>query len=163
MHFILERGIIEKMIFVNKSNQFYCKRINENPVIFEDLCSLHKEDDQKLLMHAVYPNQSSQMILMFLFSSCLQPNILKILLFFCQVKNCDTEGTTYHNINSVSYEIGAEISEILSCFQLLAGSDFMNPFFGKTKVQSFEQMVAAPSTLSLLSSMKLESVDIQLR
>ena len=36
----------------------------------------------------------------------------------------------------------------------------MNPLFGKTKVQSSERMVSAPSLVSLLSSMKSENVDI---
>ena len=41
-HFILESHIIEKIIFVKKGNQFYYKRINENPAVFEDLCSSHE-------------------------------------------------------------------------------------------------------------------------
>ena len=58
IHFILESDIIERTIFVNKSNQCYYKRMNKKPVIFEDLCSLQKEADQKLPMNAVYTSQS---------------------------------------------------------------------------------------------------------
>ena len=36
----------------------------------------------------------------------------------------------------------------------------MNPLFVKTKIQSSERMVSAPSLVSLLSSMKSENVDI---
>ena len=54
VHFILESDIIEKTIFMNKDKQCYYKRMNEKPVIFEDLCPSHKEADQKLTMHAVY-------------------------------------------------------------------------------------------------------------
>ena len=41
--------------------------MNKKPVIFEDLCSSHKEPDQKLPMHDVYASMlhkrpSSQMI-----------------------------------------------------------------------------------------------------
>ena len=54
VHFILESGIIEKTIFVNKGNQCYYKRMNKKPIIFEDICSSHKEADLKLPMHAVY-------------------------------------------------------------------------------------------------------------
>ena len=50
--------------------------------------------------------------------------------------------------------------EILPCFHALTRSEYTNLFFGKTKVQSFKQMVAAPSLVSLLSSMKSENVDI---
>ena len=57
VYFILESGIIEKTIFVSKGNQSYCKRMNENPVTFEDLGSSHKETDQKLPMHSVYASQ----------------------------------------------------------------------------------------------------------
>ena len=56
--------------------------------------------------------------------------------------------------------IGAEICEILSCLHVLTGSNYTSPFFRKTKVQSFKRMVAAPSSVSLLSSMKSENVDI---
>ena len=78
VHFILESDITEKTIFVNKGNQCYYKRMNEKPVIFVDLCSSHKEADQKLPMHvclqASYTKDlyvPSQMKLMFLFFSCL--------------------------------------------------------------------------------------------
>ena len=57
VHFILESDIIEKTIFVNKGNQCYYKRMNKKPVIFENICSLHKEADQKLPKHAVYASR----------------------------------------------------------------------------------------------------------
>ena len=96
-------------------------------------------------------------------------NVFSLLLFvaqrfentvFCQgkVKLRDLSGITYHNIKSVS--IATEISEILPSFNALAGSDYMNPLFVKTKIQSSERMVSAPSLVSLLSSMKSENVDI---
>ena len=50
--------------------------------------------------------------------------------------------------------------EILPCFHALTRSEYTNLFFGRTKVQSFKRMVAAPSLVSLLSSMKSENVDI---
>ena len=80
-------------------------------------------------------------------------------VFFRQGKNSDTDGITYHNNNSVSDYIGAEMCEILSCFHVLTVSDYTNLFFGRTKVQSFKLMVAVPSSVSLLSSMS-KNVDI---
>ena len=50
--------------------------------------------------------------------------------------------------------------EILPCFHALTGSDYTNPFFGRTKVQSFKRIVTAPSLVSLLPSMKTENLDI---
>ena len=68
-------------------------------------------------------------------------------VFFRQGKSSDTDGTTYYNINSVSDYVGAEICEILPFFHALTGSDYTNPFFKRTKVQSFKRMVAAPSSM----------------
>ena len=67
VQFILENYITEKTIFVKKGSLCYYKRMNKKPVIFEDLCSSHKEPDQKLPMHDVYASMlhkrpSSQMI-----------------------------------------------------------------------------------------------------
>ena len=165
VHFILESDIIEKTIFVKKGNQCYYKRMNDKPVIFEDLCSLHKESDQKLPMHAVHASQlhkrpicvtddTDVFILLLLVAQHFENTV-----FFRQGKNSDTDGITYHNNNSVSDYIGAEMCEILSCFHVLTGSDYTNPFFRRTKVQSFKRMVAVPSSVSLLSSMS-KNVDI---
>ena len=81
-------------------------------------------------------------------------------VFLHQHKNSDIDGITYHNISSVSDYIGAEICEILPCFHALTSSDYANLFFGRTKVHSFKRKVLTPSSLSLLSSMKLENADI---
>ena len=45
-------------------------------------------------------------------------------------------------------------------FPCLTGSDYTNPFFGRTKVQSLKRIVAAPSSVSLLPRMESENVDI---
>ena len=108
-------------------------------------------------MHAVYASQLQKK------SICVvvdDTDIFILLLFvaqhfensvfFRQGKSSDTDGITYHNINSVSDYIGSEICEILPCFHALTGSDYSNPFFGRPKVQPFKRMVAAPSSVSLL-------------
>ena len=53
---ILENDTIEKTIFVNKGSQCYYKCMNKKPLIFEDLCSSHKEPDQKLPMYKLPRN-----------------------------------------------------------------------------------------------------------
>ena len=58
-------------------------------------------------------------------------------VFFHQGKISETDGITYHNINSVSDYIGAEICEILPCFHALTGSDYTNPFFRKNQSTVF--------------------------
>ena len=126
-----------------------------------------QEADQKLQMHAVSPSQlhkrpicviadDTDVFILLLFVAQHFENAV----FFRQGKSSDTDGITYHNTNSVSDYIGAEMCEILPCFHALTGSDYTNPFFGRTKIQSFKRMVTAPSLVSLLSSMKTENLDI---
>ena len=141
--------------------------MNAIPAIFKDLCSSHREADYKLRMHAVYANQlhkrplcvvadDTDVFILLLFVAQYFENTA----FFCRRKSSDTDGITYHNINSVSDYIGAEICEILPCSHALTRSDYTNPFFGRTKVLSFKWMVAALSSASVLSSMKSKNVDI---
>ena len=88
---------------MNKGIQCYCKRMNEKPVIFEDLCSSHKEADQKLPMHAVYASQlhkitpacviadDTDVFILLLFVA----QHLENTVFFRQGKNFDSDGITY--------------------------------------------------------------------
>ena len=100
VHFILESYIVEKIVFVNKGNQCYYKRMNENVAIVKDLCSSHKEADQKLSMHPVYASQlhkkhkrvvadHTDVFILLLSVAQHFENV-----FFRQGKNSDTEGIT---------------------------------------------------------------------
>ena len=79
---------------MNKGIQCPCKRINENPVIFEDLCSSHKEADQKLPMHAVYASQLHKITPVFILLLFVAQH-LENTVFFRQGKNFDSDGITY--------------------------------------------------------------------
>lgn len=101
----------------------------------------------------------SQMILTCLFFSAQQ--FERTVFFFTKGKTSDFEERTYHNINRFSDYIGAEIWEIFPCFHAVIGSDYTNTFSRRSKVQFFEQMVAAPSLTFLFSSMNSKkSLDI---
>ena len=102
MNIILKSDIIEKNIFMNKGIQCYCKRMNEKPVIFEDLCSSRKEADQKLPMHAVYASQLHKRHVcvvadhtdVFIFLLFVAQH-LENTVFFRHGKNFDSDGITY--------------------------------------------------------------------
>ena len=99
------------------------------------------------------------MILTCLFFSAQQ--FERTVFFFTKGKTSDFEERTYHNVNRFSDYTGAEICEIFPCFHAVTDSDYTNPFSRRSKVQFFEQMVAAPSLAFLFSSMKSKkSLDI---
>ena len=101
VHFVPETDITEKTVFVNKGNQSYYKHMNENLVIFQDLCLSHKEIDQKIRMHAVYVSQLNKKPICvvaddtgaFILLVCSLP--FDNTVFFCHGKNSDTEGISY--------------------------------------------------------------------
>ena len=41
------------------------------------------------------------------------------------------DGITYHNVTSLSSQLGEKICAILPAFHSLTGSDFTKPFFGR--------------------------------
>ena len=168
VRFILESGLVHsKNIFVNNGNECYYKGIHEETKLSEELSSLHKEADPKISMHAVYAcrldnkpvcvvaDDTDVFILLLFVARYFEGNV-----FFRKVKYSDKEGITYHDIISLADHLGEEICDILPCFHTLTGSDYTNPFIGRTKIQSFKRMISSPSSIFLLTSMKSQDVDI---
>ena len=81
-------------------------------------------------------------------------------LYFRQGKSKDKAGIQYHNVHSLAQYLGPDICRILPSFHSLTGSDFTNPFFGRTKVTSFKKLQSKSLYCSKLQSMGSESVDI---
>ena len=103
----------------------------------------------------------SQMILVLLFFSFVAYHLI-IPFSFATVKTLILKEYLTNRISQSFNRVSdyMEICEILPCFHALTGSDYTNPFFQRTKVQSFTWMVVVPSSVSLFSSIKLEDVDI---
>ena len=50
---------------------------------------------------------------------------------------------------------------ILPEFHSLTGFDFTKPFFGKSKINSFEKLLVKPESMDLMSSMNTDHADIE--
>ena len=124
---------------MNKGNQCYYRRMNKKSVNFEE---------SQLYTNFICVIADDTYVFIF-----LSPTFRKDCFLF--------EERTYHNVNRFSDYTGAEICEIFPCFHAVTDSDYTNPFSRRSKVQFFEQMVAAPSLAFLFSSMKSKkSLDI---
>ena len=67
-------------------------------------------------------------------------HLVKSCLYFRQGKTKDKEGITYHNIHAIANHLGEEICSVLPAFYTLAGSDFTNSFFNRSKIQAFKNV-----------------------
>ena len=67
----------------------------------------------------------------------------------------EKDGVNYHNIHAIADHLSKTICQILPRFHTLTGSDFINPFFGHSKIKAFKKMLETPKSdtflLSLLS------------
>ena len=95
-------------------------------------------------MHAVYAKQLHKKPICFIADHIDVFSLLLLVaqhfqntVLFCQDKNSDIDGITYHSINTVSEYIEAKICKILPCFRALTGSDHTNLFFWKNQSTVF--------------------------
>ena len=63
-------------------------------------------------------------------------------------------------MHSLAGEFGQEICDILPSFHALTGSDYTNPFFNRSKIQSFRKMLKTPNSHKLLQTMSSGTVDV---
>ena len=138
---------IDKEIYINNGNECFLKYSNNNFIRFEELDSMHREADQKIPMHAVYAGKSSDDTIIVVSDDtdvCLSllyvSHLINSKLYFRQGKVKDKNGITYNDIHSLAGLLGNDICQVLLCFHALTGSDFTNPFFGRSKIQSFRKM-----------------------
>ena len=80
-------------------------------------------------------------------------------LYFRQGKAKDKNGIEYHDVHSLARYLGTEICSILLAFHVLTGSDFTNPFYGRTKVTAFKKLQQKKVYCSKLESLGSESVN----
>ena len=55
--------------------------------------------------------------------------------------------------NAITIHLGEEICQILCYFHTCIGSDFTNPFFGRSKIKAFKKMLETPKSNKLLLSL----------
>ena len=82
-------------------------------------------------------------------------------LYFRQGTKSSRDGITYHNVTSLSSQLGEKICAILPAFHSLIASDFTKPFFGRSKIESFRKLLSKPESMDLMSPMSTDHVDIE--
>ena len=65
-------------------------------------------------------------------------------LYFRQGTHSSKEGIMYHHRNLLAAQLSDEICNILPVFNVLTGSDYTNPFYKRSKIQSFKKMCLKP-------------------
>ena len=76
-------------------------------------------------------------------------------LHFRQRTKSSRDVITYHNVTSLSSQLGEKICAILPAFHSLTGSDFTK------KINSFKKLLSKPKSMDLMSSMNTDHVDIE--
>ena len=122
----------------------------------------------RLACHSVYAAKSTEK------SVCVVVNDTDVFILLLHVSiNCNetlylrqgttssTDGITYHNVTSLSNQLGEKICPILPVFHWLTGSDFKKPFFGRSKFNSFKKLLSKPESMDLMSSMNTDHDDIE--
>ena len=158
---------IQKKVYINKQDKCYLKATNQAPRECENLLSKHREADQKIPMHAVFAGASEEdSICVVADDSDIYLSLLhmsskiKSKLYFRQGKTKDKRGIEFHVVHSLANFLGPEICSTLLAFHALTGSDFTNPFFGRTKVTAFKKLLLKKVYYSKLKSLGTESVNI---
>ena len=82
-------------------------------------------------------------------------------LYCHQGTTSSRDGIIYHNVTSLSSQLGEKICAILPAFHSLTGSDFTKPFFGRSQISSFKKSLSKPESMDLMSSMKRNHVDVE--
>ena len=86
-------------------------------------------------------------------------------LYFRQGTISSRDGITYHNVTSLSSQLGGGdsigICAIHPAFHSLTGSDITKPFFGRSKISSFKKLLSKPESMDLMSSMNTDHADIE--
>ena len=158
---------INKTVYVNKQSICFIKEENKPPQLFEQLHSTHREADQKIPLHVVFAGASTDdgvcvvaddtdIYISLLYTS---PQV-NSKLYFRQGKTKDKNGIVYHDVHLLAAHLGQDICSVLPAFHCLTGSDFTNPFFGRTKVTTFKKLLQNSMYCSKLETLGSESVNI---
>lgn len=150
---------LRKEVFVTKGHQCYfatwphCS-VSEVP----ELYSYHREADPRIISHAMFASSKYPtcvvaddtdvfILLLFVASKCERG------LYFRQGTASSRTGITYHNIRALAGHLGENICSVLPAFHALTGSDYTQPFFGRSKFKCFQKMQKNPETSEKLKTL----------
>ena len=80
------------------------------------------------------------------------------ILYFRQ--GTRSSSITFHNVSSLSSQLGEKICAILPVFHSLTGSDFTKLFFGRSKINSSKKLLSKPESMDLMPSVNTNHVDL---
>ena len=125
----------------------------------EALFSNHREADHKIPDHvlfAISPESSvrvssddTDIYILLYIAKCCDGN-----MYFRQRTHSSKEVIMYHYIKQLAAQLSDEICNILAVFHVLTGCDYTNPFYRRSKIQSFKKMCLKPELTTLSQSLK---------
>ena len=83
-----------------------------------------------------------------------------VKIYFRQGTKSSKTGIKHHDVSALAKTLGSDICNILPAFHALTGSDYTNPFFRRSKIQSFKKLMKLPEKCALLESMLGGNADI---
>ena len=155
----------EKDIIINCGSEYYLKTTEMIISQIPELTSSHREADPRLAFHAVYASSRLSNGSVCVVSD--DTDVYILLLFVCSMastniyfrQGTNKKGIEYHNVTSLGELLGDKVCSVLPCLHALTVTDFMYPFFRRTKFQTFKRMLEKQSTKYLIS-LKTENVNI---
>ena len=72
-----------------------------------------------------------------MFCCCSALNSVKAMSIFSKVRR--RLGITYHNIKSLASHLGKDVCGALPDFHALTGSDYTQPFYGRSKFKALKK------------------------
>jgi len=160
--FILsDESTLGRDVFVTKGHMCYCLPSEPESVsrAIPELFSYQREADPRLAFHAVYSTATH--------NTCVvadDTDVFILLLFvadkatknvyFRQGTKYSKAGITYHDVKALAQHLGREVCKSLPAFHVLTGSDFTQPFYGRSKYRCFKKMQSNPGNMKLLSTLE---------
>ena len=159
--YIKSGRIRDKAVTVNQESECFFIEHGNDCVRFPELDSSHREAGQKIPMHTVYVRpKKNDTVCVVANDTDIYLNLINIsrhirsYLYFRQEK-------TISYIHAIAVHLDKEICQILPCFYTLTGSDFTNPFFGRSKIKAFKKMLETAKSHKILLSLLSGQPDIE--
>ena len=159
---------INKDIYVTKGNAclYIPANHSKSAVEIPEVHSFHREADPRLALHAVYASKMHTgicivaddtdvyILLLFVANSCESP------VYFRQGTRSSKEGIKYHNVKAVAEHLGNDVCRSLPAFHVATGSDYTQPFYGRSKFTVFKKILKHPDKIQPLFSLGSSDVNI---
>ena len=159
--YLLEKTSFSQGLYVTEGQlSVIKKKLHATITSLEALFSNHREADHKIPYHVLFTISPES-------SVCVSSDDTDIYILMLYIaKHCDgnvyfrqrthssKEVIMYHHIKQLAAQLSDEICNILAVFHVLTGCDYYNPFYRRSKIQSFKKMCLKPELTTLSQSLK---------